>query len=113
MSQDPAELERLKAGLTENERIQLDIEIRSRRKDVGTMMALACLGFVAIAGIHRFMLGKVGTGILWLFTGGLCFIGTIIDLVNMRSMVTEYNYTVEYEAIQEFLTRKRLREGSS
>lgn len=111
MSLDPAELERLKAGLTENERMQLDMDIRSRRKDAGLLMALACLGFVGIAGIHRFMLGKVGTGILWLLTVGICWIGTIIDLVNMRSTVAEYNYEAEYEAIQEYLARKRAREG--
>ena len=113
MSPDPTELERLKRDFTENERIQLDMEIRSRTRDVGLMMALACLGFVGVAGIHRFMLGKVGTGILWLLTGGLCVIGTIVDLVNMNRMVREYNYDVEYQTIQEYLARKRAREGTS
>ncbi len=111
MSLDPTELERLKKDLTENERMQLDMEIRSQKKDAGTLSALACLGFIGVAGIHRFMLGKVGTGILWFLTGGLCAIGTIIDLVNMRKMVEEYNYEVEYKAIQDYLARKRAREG--
>lgn len=112
MALDAGELERLKAGLTDNERMQLDMEIRSQRKESGTLSALACLGFIGIAGIHRFMMGKVGTGLLWLFTAGICWIGTIIDLVNMRKMVTEHNYEVEYQLIQDFLTRKRAREGT-
>lgn len=112
MSLDFAELESLKRDLTENERMQLDMEIRAQRRDTGTTTALACLGFIGVAGIHRFMLGKVGTGILWLLTAGICLIGTIVDLVNMRKLVDEYNYQVEYRVIQEFLVRKRAREGT-
>lgn len=107
---DIAALERLKRDLSESERIQLDLDIRAQRKDPGTLMAVACLGFIGLAGIHRFMLNKVGTGLLWLLTGGLCFIGTIIDLVNMNSMAAAYNYETEYRLIQEFLARKRARE---
>jgi TM2 domain-containing membrane protein YozV len=110
LSFDVTELERLKRGLDEGERMQLDMEIRSQRKETGVLMALACLGFVGLAGIHRFMLGKVGTGILWLLTAGICFIGTIIDLVNMDKMVREYNHDSEFRIIQEFLARKRARE---
>jgi TM2 domain-containing membrane protein YozV len=113
MSFDVTELERMKAGLSDSERMQLDMEIRDQRKDTGTLAALACLGFVGIAGIHRFMLGKIGTGILWLLTGGICIVGTIVDLVNIGSMVREYNYQTEYRVIQEFLARKRAREGTS
>lgn len=32
-------------------------------------------------GIHRFYVGKIGTGILYLFTGGLCGIGWLVDLI--------------------------------
>jgi TM2 domain-containing membrane protein YozV len=113
LSLDIAALERMKAGLSENERMQLDMEIRAARKDSGTLMAVACLGFIGIAGVHRFMMGKVGTGILWLLTGGLCWIGTIIDLINMGKTAAEYNYEVEYNTIQEFLIRKGAREGES
>ncbi len=45
------------------------------------MILLCCLGFVGLAGIHRFYSGKVLTGILWLITAGLCGIGTIYDLI--------------------------------
>ena len=71
MSADPVELERLKRGLSDSERMQLEMEIRSQTRDMGTCIALACLGFVGVAGIHRFMLGKMGTGVLWLLTDRL------------------------------------------
>ena len=32
-------------------------------------------------GLHRFYTGKVWTGILYLFTGGLCGIGVIVDMI--------------------------------
>lgn len=46
-------------------------------------LVLACIGFVGCAGLHRFFVGKVGTGILYLFTFGVFGIGTIIDVINI------------------------------
>jgi len=37
--------------------------------------------FLPLAGLHRFYVGKIGTGILWLFTGGLLGIGQFIDII--------------------------------
>lgn len=42
-----------------------------------TLVLVVLLGFL---GGHRFYVGKVGTGLLFLFTGGFFFIGWIVDI---------------------------------
>ena len=106
-----AYLEELRRELSQTELMQLEMVVRAERKDYGTMMAFACIGFVGIAGINRFVMGEVGLGILWLLTFGLCGIGTIIDLVTMRGNVDRFNYDLELRLTNEFLVRKRVREG--
>lgn len=73
---------------------------RSRRRDPQIILLTAILGFFVIAGIQRFMVNQIGMGLLYLFTGGLCLIGTIIDLVNYKSLALEYNQKVARESIQ-------------
>ncbi len=64
---------------------------RARRKDPQTILLLTLVGFLGIAGIQRFVVDQIGMGILYLLTGGICLIGTIIDLINHRSIAFEYN----------------------
>ena len=64
---------------------------RVRRKDPQTILLLTLVGFLGIAGIQRFIVDHIGLGILYLLTGGICLIGTIIDLVNYKSIAFEYN----------------------
>jgi hypothetical protein len=47
-------------------------------------------GFGAL-GFHRFYLGKIGTGLLWMFTGGLVMVGSIYDFLTLPFQVREAN----------------------
>jgi TM2 domain-containing membrane protein YozV len=65
-----------------------------KRKKSETIMICTILGFIGIGGIQRFVLGQVGMGLLYLFTYGLCFIGTIMDLVNNKKITSERNQEI-------------------
>ncbi len=64
---------------------------RSKRKDPQTILLTCLLGVVCVAGIHRFLVGEIGMGILYVLTGGLCLIGTIVDAVNHKTIALDYN----------------------
>lgn len=52
-------------------------------KNQGTALILCYV--LGMFGGHRFYTGKVGTGIIWLFTAGCFFIGWIVDAMNIAS----------------------------
>jgi TM2 domain-containing membrane protein YozV len=60
----------------------------------GMAYLLWLAGRLGFCGIHRFYVGKPLTALLWLFTGGLLFVGQIIDLFLIPGMVDRANRKV-------------------
>lgn len=54
-------------------------------------VAWVLLTFLGYFGVHRFYLGKWVTGIIWLCTGGLFFMGWLFDFLKLNAMVSERN----------------------
>ena len=77
--------------MTDAQAQQFAIAYMSRRKDPSNMLLFAIIGFLGVAGIQRFVINQIGMGILFLLTGGLCLIGTIVDIVNHKKLAFEYN----------------------
>lgn len=46
---------------------------------------------VGLFGLHRFYMGKWGTGLLWFCTLGLLFVGQAIDLFLLGNAVDRHN----------------------
>lgn len=51
------------------------------KSDKNKITALLLCIFLGGLGIHRFYVGKIGTGIVWLLTGGVFGIGWIVDII--------------------------------
>ena len=100
---EPDELAYLEAytrNLSE-EKMRLFVAVyNGKRKRTETILLCCLLGFIAASGIQRFVLGQIGMGILYLFTGGLCLIGTIVDIINHKQLTFEYNQKMALESMQ-------------
>ncbi|MCB2379289.1 NINE protein [Hymenobacter sp. BT635] len=57
--------------------------------------------------LHRFYLGKVGSGIVYLLTGQLLGVGWIIDLFLLSGMVDNYNNKERIEQLEGSLGRQQ------
>jgi len=49
--------------------------------DKKRLPALLLCWFFGLLGVHRFYVGKIGTGVLWLLTGGIFGIGALVDFI--------------------------------
>lgn len=71
-----------------------------KRQSPTDMLLYTLIGFIAVAGVQRFVTRQIAMGLLYFFTAGLCFIGTIVDLINHRSLAMNYNKDIAYECAQ-------------
>ena len=87
-------------GLNENQQKYFFMVYSGRRKSSQDMLIFCLVGCFLVPGLQRFIVGQIGMGILYLFTAGLCLIGSVIDLVNHKSLAMEFNKKVAYESFQ-------------
>jgi TM2 domain-containing membrane protein YozV len=90
-SEEMVYLQGLLKDFSDQQAQQFAMMYRSRRRDPQTILLVTIVGFLGIAGIQRFMTDQVGMGILYFLTAGLCFIGTIIDLINHKKLAFDFN----------------------
>ena len=88
------------ADLNENQRKYFYMVYAGKRKSPQDMLIFCLVGLFLVPGLQRFITGQIGMGLLYLFTIGLCFIGSIMDLINHKSLATEYNRTVAFESFR-------------
>ena len=90
--EEMAYIQMLVKDMNDNQITQYASIYNSRRKDPQTILLLTLIGFFGVAGVQRFVLDQIGMGLLYLFTGGICVIGTIVDLINYKRLAIEYNH---------------------
>jgi TM2 domain-containing membrane protein YozV len=87
------------AELTENQQKYFYMNYTNQRKSPQDMLIFCIVGFF-VPGLQRFIIGQIGMGILYFFTAGLCFIGTIVDLVNHKDLAMDFNRKAAFDSHQ-------------
>ncbi|MXW40143.1 MAG: NINE protein [Synechococcus sp. SB0668_bin_15] len=63
-------------------------------RSVGMAYLLWVPSMFGVAGLHRFYTRRWRTGLLWLLTGGLCGVGSVVDLFLIPEQVQLFNRSV-------------------
>ena len=92
-------LQALTQELNEQQLMNFIAAYNGKRRTTDQVLIGCIFGYVGIAGIQRFMVRQNVMGILFLFTCGFCFIGTIIDTINHRRLTFDYNQQMARESM--------------
>lgn len=68
-----------------------EADARYAQGPVDYSVAWILLTFLGAFGVHRFYMGKIGTGLLYLVTLGLLGIGVLYDFWTLNAQVSEKN----------------------
>lgn len=93
-------LKRYVTGLSDSQMRNFQMIYSGKRKTEQDMLLFSILGLLVVPGLQRFITGQIGMGILFLFTVGLCFIGSIVDLINYKKVTLDYNKKAAFESFQ-------------
>lgn len=87
-------------GLSEQQVRTFLMIYSGKRKSPSDMLLFCIIGLFLVPGLQRFIIGQIGMGILYLFTFGLCFIGSIVDIINHQDLAFEHNQRMVFESLQ-------------
>lgn len=73
-------------------RQKLENQYSPQQKSKSIAYLLWFFGGFGVLGLHRFYLGRIGTGIGWLFSWGLFGFGALYDLFALSGIVDDQNY---------------------
>ncbi len=68
-----------------------EADLRYVEGPIDYSLAWVLLTFLGIFGIHRFYMGKIWTGFLYLLTGGFLTIGVAYDFWTLNGQISEAN----------------------
>jgi TM2 domain-containing membrane protein YozV len=68
-----------------------EADLRFRPGPVDYTVAWVLLTFLGPLGVHRMYMGKWVTGLVWLLTGGLFFLGYLYDFWTLNDQITVVN----------------------
>ncbi len=71
--------------------LERSAQVRYPPGPIDYSIAWVLLTFLGVFGLHRFYMGKVWTGLLYLLSGGLFFVGVIYDFWTLNGQIAEQN----------------------
>jgi len=87
-------------GLNEQQLRTFLMIYSGKRKSPSDILLFCIIGLFLVPGLQRFIVGQIGMGILYLVTVGLCFIGSIVDIINHKDLAFEHNQRMVFESLQ-------------
>lgn len=99
----PAEMDHLNQitlGLSEDKLRSFVSVYGTKRRESDLILLISCIGLLGVAEIQRFLVGQIGMGLIYFFTGGLCLVGTILDIINHKQLADEYNIQMANESLR-------------
>ena len=91
-------LQNITAEMNPDQQTQFLQFYQGKRRDPQSFLIFTLLGFVGVAGVQRFVTGEIALGVLYFLTGGLCLVGTIVDLVNYKKLGSDFNQKQAFES---------------